>query len=315
MDNKNIIYKQNSNDISENASEKEIYGSEQSENEYNEQFAISSKQPIPNIKSKNAAVLYIDAGHGGVFDYTLPAPNGYTTYKNTRSKLFDHKDKITKRFKILNNGEPAEFHQNGYFYEGLANREYTNLLSFALSDFVKDGKLDIKRTYKEVEDNSLEQRVAIANADFKNRKKENSDIKALFYSQHFNASGKGEARGIRVFTTVGKTQSDIAAEYILQSMVGIFGENLRGEPQKAAVSSETKDGDLDYEKDFYVIRKTDMPAVLCEGGFFDNFEDAKLIFYSLDYKAKIIKSLAYGICQFLGLDNSKIKPIKTATIG
>lgn len=37
------------------------------------------------------------------------------------------------------------------------------------------------------------------------------------------------------------------------------------------------DGDLDKEANFWIIRRTKMPAILIEHLFFDNLQDAKLL--------------------------------------
>jgi len=41
--------------------------------------------------------------------------------------------------------------------------------------------------------------------------------------------------------------------------------------------SDLKDGDTDYEANFYVLINTVMPAVLLENLFFDNYADASLL--------------------------------------
>ena len=42
--------------------------------------------------------------------------------------------------------------------------------------------------------------------------------------------------------------------------------------------SDMSDGDHDKEANFYMLRKTVMPAILIEHLFFDNYRDALLMF-------------------------------------
>ena len=55
-----------------------------------------------------------------------------------------------------------------------------------------------------------------------------------------------------------------------------------------------------WASNFYVLRKTKMPAILCECGFMDNLEEAKLM---LDEKhqQKVAEAIAKGICSYLGV--------------
>lgn len=107
----------------------------------------------------------------------------------------------------------------------------------------------------------------------------------LFISIHSNASGNGTwelGRGYSVYTTKGKTKSDLIAEHIMNQFKIDFPE-LRPRVDKS-------DGDLDIEENFTVIAKTECPAVLVEWLFQDNKEDLKLLMNS-DYNTKFVSSL------------------------
>ena len=64
------------------------------------------------------------------------------------------------------------------------------------------------------------------------------------------------ARGYSVYTTKGKTNSDIMAEIIMKQ----FAIDFPG----LKARSDKSDGDLDQEENFTVIQKTNSPAVLIE---------------------------------------------------
>ena len=51
----------------------------------------------------------------------------------------------------------------------------------------------------------------------------------------------------------------------------------KGEKNEIKFRSDIEDGDHDRERNFFVLKKTAMPAVLIEHLFFDNYEDARLL--------------------------------------
>ena len=122
---------------------------------------------------------------------------------------------------------------------------------------------------------SLTAPVQQANAMCRTYGKEN----VLFISIHCNAAGNGKewksARGWSIWTTEGQTKSDRLATCIYHGAEQAFRGHL--------IRKDMQDGDVDYESNFYVLRKTLCPAVLIEHFFMDNKED----------------------CAFLKTDNSK----------
>lgn len=64
------------------------------------------------------------------------------------------------------------------------------------------------------------------------------------------------ARGFSIYTTKGKTNSDIIAEIIMKQLMSDFPE-LKTRVDKS-------DGDLDKEENFTVLVKSNCPAVLIE---------------------------------------------------
>lgn len=115
-------------------------------------------------------------------------------------------------------------------------------------------------------------------------------LNKIFISIHANAAGNGatwmNARGFSVYTTKGKTRSDLVAETIMSQLIIDFPE-LKSRPDKS-------DGDLDQEEDFTVIKKTNCPSVLIEWNFQDNKEDVDILLSS-EYNSKFIKSLIKSI--------------------
>lgn len=85
-------------------------------------------------------------------------------------------------------------------------------------------------------------------------------------SIHANAGG---GTGWEVWTSVGKTKSDEIATILWQEMKQEFPT------QKMRL--DTSDGDVDKEKDFYILKNTKCPFVLTENFFMDNEKDCRLI--------------------------------------
>ena len=119
--------------------------------------------------------------------------------------------------------------------------------------------------------------------------------KGLFLSIHSDADGMGntwtKARGWSCYTTKGQNNSDRfadclydAAEEILPNM----GMKIR---------TDKKDGDRDWEEDFTVIYKANMPAVLTENCFYTNIDDVKFLI-SDEGKEAIARIHVNGILKF-----------------
>ncbi len=110
---------------------------------------------------------------------------------------------------------------------------------------------------------------------------------SLFVSVHFNSSPSVEAKGIEIFYFDSKEQwrtraSKRLASCILNRMID----------QTAAVSRGTKQGN------FHVIRETDMPAVLVEGGFITN-RDERGRLRDKAYLDRLAVGIAQGIDKYM----------------
>lgn len=153
---------------------------------------------------------------------------------------------------------PAKMHKFDEFtiYEGVINRKITDLLIEELEIL----KIDFATVYDQVEDTPLYQRTTAADNIFR------KDKRAIYLSIHSNAGG---GSGFEIFTSPGQTKSDKVAN--------IFCETYKKHFLDYPFRADKSDGDADKEADFYVLRKTDCPALLVENLFFDNKHEAELL--------------------------------------
>ncbi len=109
---------------------------------------------------------------------------------------------------------------------------------------------------------------------------------AAFVSIHFNASRSHAAKGIEIYFCDTKEKwraraSRRLADCILYQVID----------QTEAISRGVKGGN------FHVIRETEMPAVLVEGGFVTNFEERSLL-RNKEYLSKIAEGIATGLDKY-----------------
>jgi len=83
--------------------------------------------------------------------------------------------------------------------------------------------------------------------------------RCIYVSVHANAGG---GRGYEVFTSRGTTLSDRVAD--------VFVQKFREEFPMVPIRADYSDGDADKDRNFFVLRRTKMPAVLTENFFMDN---------------------------------------------
>ena len=116
----------------------------------------------------------------------------------------------------------------------------------------------------------------------------------IVVSIHVNAAGNGtkwlNATGWSVFTCSGQTESDKLAECLCESAIKNFpGRRIR---------TEMSDGDRDWEKDFYILRKSWCPAVLTENFFMDSRSDLEYL-QSRAGKQAVVDTHVEGIVEWL----------------
>jgi N-acetylmuramoyl-L-alanine amidase len=174
-------------------------------------------------------------------------------------------------------GKDAGASSKKHAYE---EKKLTLETAFLLSDYLKQMGYRISMTRKEDAFVALETRAEIAN-----------DMEAdLFVSIHYNYSSDQDVEGIEVYYyKESKTppsqrilQSKELGHEVLKKIVKITGAESRGVKQA----------------NFAVVRQTNMPAILIEGGFLSNPDERKKILDS-KYLHQLAKSIAHGVDHYL----------------
>lgn len=172
------------------------------------------------------------------------------TYTTAPKKMFHH---------------PAQGDSPAFtIYEGEINRAIAKLV---YEDLLKK-KVEYVTVYHYMEDTSLAERVGYADSIY------SKDKRCIFLSIHSNAGG---GSGVEIFTSPGQTKSD--------KIANVFCEKYMKHFPDAKFRKDTADGDADKEADFYVLRKTDCPALLVENFFFDHRQDAEFLMSEAGQKA------------------------------
>jgi N-acetylmuramoyl-L-alanine amidase len=128
-------------------------------------------------------------------------------------------------------------------------------------------------------------------ADLQARCDQANSVKAdLFISIHCNSADNPAARGMEVYTLPGDGPADKLAEEIVRAWEAAF--------PNMPVRKDMTDGDSDKEANFYVLRKTAMPAVLVELGFISNPEEEKFLADGI-FQAKCAEAIAGGVKKYL----------------
>jgi len=196
-------------------------------------------------KYKGDRCVVYDMGHGKID----PKTGKYVT---APSKMFRH--------------ERFDMHNNGWFYEGVKNRMYGELISKHL----RDAGVVVRYPHHNWKDTPLSDRINFTNFIHTNIQK------CMFVSQHSNATSGHNARGYSVWTSKGQTTSDVLAEKLMLKYQTTF-VNVDNTRRIRTLTDARRDGDLDYEANFRVLAETYCPAVLIENLFFDEIHDALLL--------------------------------------
>lgn len=112
----------------------------------------------------------------------------------------------------------------------------------------------------ELTDIPLQTRCKRANAIYE------KDKSAILLSIHANAGG---GTGFEVFTTPGTTKADALATRLIHQLQKDF--------PAIKMRTDTSDGDLDKEANFYILKHTNCPAILAENLFMDTWKDCELL--------------------------------------
>ena len=123
-----------------------------------------------------------------------------------------------------------------------------------------------------------------ARGKWANNKKAN-----LFISLHCNAATTNQAHGIEIWTTKGKTESDVVAEYIYRAIAKTFSaERFR---------ADLSDGDHDKEANYTVITTALCPAILIEMGFISHPE-SEIKLGSEAYQKQMVEAIVNGVLNY-----------------
>ena len=191
---------------------------------------------------------------------------------------------------LLDNGHgietPGKRSPDGFFRE----YAYTRFIAGQIRQHLLDLHLDAHLVVPEQEDIPLAERCRRVNAICRQFGRD----QVILLSIHVNAAGNGKdwlkARGWCCFTTRGETKADALATRLYEAAKTWLPDmHLR---------CDHTDGDPDIEKDFYIIRHTNCPAVLTENLFMDNRQD--VAFLESEEGARAIVNLHVdGILQHL----------------
>lgn len=176
-----------------------------------------------------------------------------------------------------------KFDDGTQLYEGVNNREIVKKI---IKYMEAEGMpcVDIVASEQDI---SLQTRVDRANKLAKT-------TKCLYVSIHSDADGMGDnwtpASGLSVYTSKGQTKSDELAELVINELQDNFKSNVKWR-------TDSSDHDKDKEENFFVLKNTTCPAILCELGFHTNKEEATKML-TADWKNKIVISIIYAIKKF-----------------
>ena len=122
--------------------------------------------------------------------------------------------------------------------------------------------------------------------------------KGIYVSVHVNAAASDgkwhDATGWEVYTTPGKTKSDILATCLYEA--------ARYNNKSKKLRADFSDGDPDKEAHLYVLKHTECPAVLTENFFQDNKKDVDYLLSDEGFHA-IVRLHVEGILKYIK-DNS-----------
>lgn len=166
------------------------------------------------------------------------------------------------------------FADGSYMEENAYNKSVVELLE----GWLKDCGFRVLLVAPEEADTALETRVKRAN-------EAEADV---YVSIHANAYGNdwNSANGVEswVYDKADQKTMEIA-EAIHEEVIRALGRKDRG---------------IKKSSDLYVLRQTKMPAVLIEGGFMTNPEEAELL-RSDSYRKKTAEGICRGLCAYYGL--------------
>ena len=117
----------------------------------------------------------------------------------------------------------------------------------------------------------------------------------ILISIHVNAAGDGSqwmnATGWSCYTCKGQTESDLHADCLYTVADRIL-------KKKVIRTDYARDGDCDWEENFYILRHSLCPAVLTENFFMDSHSDLEYL-QSRAGKQAVVDIHVEGIVEYL----------------
>lgn len=159
-------------------------------------------------------------------------------------------------------------------FEGVSNRD----LVLRITRELESRNISYVNLIDTEIDTPLKIRTDLANLLSSNESK-GKKRKMIYVSIHSDAFTNKTAKGWSVFTGPGQTLSDIVSQRFALKFKEIF--------PKETLRPDSSDGDLDKEANFWVLRKTIMPAILTENFFMTNPRECKDLLMNDSNRQKI----------------------------
>jgi N-acetylmuramoyl-L-alanine amidase len=157
-----------------------------------------------------------------------------------------------------------EWEDGTQLFEGEFNRSIVN----RLVKLCKENNIDYVNLVDTQEDISLRKRTDAAN-DIHREQLQSDGKPCIYVSVHANGFSQESAHGWGVYTSIGESKSDKIAQVLFEKAEVEFPDHK--------MRKDTRDGDADKEANFWVLRKTSMPAILSENFFMTNREESRLL--------------------------------------
>ena len=201
---------------------------------------------------------------------------------------------------LIDNGHglntPGKRSPDGQFLEAIYNREIAKRIVAELQNKGYDAELLVP----EEEDISLNERVRRVNAACSASSScpaPTGHPNVILISIHVNAAGNGSkwmnATGWSCYTCKGQTESDRLADCLYKTAEQILKNQV-------IRTDYARDGDPDWEENFYILRHSLCPAVLVEQFFMDNKKDLAYLI-SDEGKRNLIDVIVGGLEAFYSL--------------
>ena len=199
---------------------------------------------------------------------------------------------------LIDNGHglntPGKRSPDGTFLEATYNREIAKRIVADLIDRGYNAELLVP----EDNDISLEERVRRVNAACSASSSCQASTEhpnVILISIHVNAAGNGSkwmnATGWSCYTCKGQTESDRLADCLYKAAEQILKNQV-------IRTDYARDGDPDWEENFYILRHSLCPAVLVEQFFMDNKKDLAYLI-SDEGKRNLINVIVSGVEKYL----------------